>query len=66
MEFSITNPGIDAPEALGVLKEDGASIPNSHIGLVGMVSLVPIHIDHFLDLLFKILSIGILFQGGFG
>jgi len=61
VELSITNPGIDSPKTLGILKKNGTGIANGHIGLIGIRTFVPIHGDHFVDLLFEIFSIGVSF-----
>jgi hypothetical protein len=64
MELPVTDPGINAPETLGILKKNGSGVAYGHIGLVGVGSFLLIHINHFIDLFFQVLSIGVGFKRG--
>jgi hypothetical protein len=62
MELPMTDPGINAPETLRILKKNGSGVAYGHISLVGVGSFLFIHIDYFIDLFFQVFSVGVGFK----
>ena len=52
--------GVNAPETGWVGEKDGLRVTHGHVGLVGGVSIFPVHPDDLLDLRFQILAIGVV------
>jgi hypothetical protein len=65
MKFAVPDSGVNASQALRVLKQERACVSDGHISLIRIVPVFAIHANDFIDLLLQIFAIGVDFMLSF-